>query len=297
MTEYIQFFDCYGHIISETPKTLPQYKIAFIPGKKQEYAAYELNRDGQYERQIVGPYPRALLHVMDRVRNINSNKFKIGWSRASERDADGDLTTRTYTLGGIETTTDSFVVWTVRYLDSQKWEVCYTPEPGTGVCVYVDRFSGCQLFMQNHVDGIIQRITELFAFGGGLPLYRYIADLALTQQIPLLGEHAIPELVERAINYSPSWTAKAGRIGRRFIKQSGTATNLSVPAGCVDWNVTQLTLLYRLSNGEIAWLVSKGHISPTMTGDELKEFIKAYTKDPEHLLYREYLFDTLGNPE
>ena len=133
------------------------------------------------------------------------------------------------------------------------------------------------------------RIIEFYRCNDRLALYKFVSDCFVNQTTSTFGWKPLADVVEETINYTSSWTSKAIRIGLDFIAFDGKSTTLARPVECaVDWNVTQLNHLCRLSKEEVAFLVGKGFLSPAMTGDEVWGVVKDYLEDPDRKLMNEF---------
>lgn len=298
MTDCVQFFSSEGTRVEKFPIFAPQYKVVqFFDGR---YKWYRLTKDCQYEEQGEGSYQAVLYELLVDCRRVNAKKLKLNWNTHPDlldasvvyehelKDGD-DGTTMYLTVDNKPCQTLAVAAWKI-VKEGQGWYAVYRQlDKGVWVQVFEENLYTCRQFLSNQLEGVRERLIELYRSNRGMGLYRFVATLNNLNTVSILGDTTLAEVVEGAINYTSSWTSKAIRVGSKCIVRDGTKSCIPRPTGTMpDWNVTQLTHLSRLEIGEIQFLVNKNLVTPVMSGDEVWEVVKDYLTDPDRKLMREY---------
>lgn len=285
MLDIVSYFTPEGYLLGELTSVIPQYKLAKIAGKPDRWAAFELTSNGDYSPLCSDTdYTEAVSQIVARATNINRKKTHINW-KSTSKDA-----TDTYATNGALTGTEAMTVWSIESVEDypELFRVMYHDGVSAPTAIFRDCLFGCQMFVKDPVNAVIERLVELYKMHMGLQLYRMIADLVAYKTIEMCSRGTLYDVVRIAINYSESWVRRAARIGGRFVNPDGRSTNL-IREGVYDWNVTQLGALMQLEDGEIDFLHNLGLITSVMSGEEVCTAVRDYLKDPDHKLRREYL--------
>lgn len=300
MTECVQFFNAEGMLVEKFTNIAPQYKI--VQFFDDHYKWYRLKKDCTYEELGEGNFKQAFYAVVREARRVNAARLRLNWSHnkdlleVSAKDRDEvepapDGKAIYCTVDGVQCFNSQVAVWKVT-LDpefSELFIVYRQLDHGVWVKVFTGPFYTCQKFCQDPRAAIIERLVELYRSNRAMGLYRFVANLEELNTMSILMGETIAELVEEAINYTASWTAKAIRVGVSCIKRDGRSSTLARPKECLsDWGVTQLCELCKLTPEEVQFLVDEVHLSPTMTGDEVTRLVHEYLTDPERTLMRAF---------
>lgn len=298
MTECVQYFSADGTRVETFPVFMPQYKVVqFLDGS---YKWYRLSKDGTYEELGSGSYQAAIYGVLSDSRRVNAKKPKVNWNTIPdlldcsvmyEHDLkDGKPGATMYlTVDNKPCQTLEVAAWKVTKEDKDWYTMCRQLDKGVWVKVYEGQLYTCRRFADNQLEGIRERMLELYRSNRGMGLYRYIATMSELNTVSVLGDTTLAKVVENCINYTKSWTTKAIRVGSKCIARDGRSSCVPRPEQLMpDWNVTQLESLCRLEMGEIQFLIKKEKISPVMSGHEVWQAVKDYLTDPERRLMREY---------
>lgn len=300
MTECVQFFNAEGMLVEKFTNLAPQYKI--VQFFDDHYKWYRLKKDCTYEQLGEGSFKQAFYAVVREARRVNSARLKLNWSHhrdlfdcsAKDRvevEPAPDGKAIYCTVDGVQCFNSQVAVWKIhRDEEFEELFVVYRQlDHGVWVKVFTADFYTCQQFCKDPRAAIIERLVELYRSNRSMALYRFVANLQEDNTMSVMMGETIADLVEEAINYTPSWTAKAIRVGTSCIARDGRSSTLPRPEDLLtDWCVTQLCELCKLSHDEVWFLVDSIHLSPVMTGEEVTKVVRDYLTDPERTLMRSY---------
>lgn len=285
MLDIVSYFTAEGYLLGKLTPKIPQYKMTKVAGKADQWAAFELTSNGTYEQLgTPGPYEDSVRNIVARATNINRKKIQRVWRASTKPDI------AAYAANGTPTDFTPMIVWSIQKSEDYPdlYQVMYHDGISAPTPIYCDCLFGCQMFVKEPMDAIIERLVELYNMHRGLGLYKMVSNLYVYQTVEMCSRSTLYEVVRTAINYSPSWVRRAVRIGTRFIQPDGRSTNLE-KTGVYDWNVTQLSGLMQLEDGEIKFLFDRDLISSIMNGADVCQVVRDYLQDPDHKLRREYL--------
>lgn len=296
MTDHVQFFNSEGVRVETFPVFAPQYKIVKLKGDC--YNWYRLTKDCTYELMSSGNYANAIHSVLNDCRRVNAKTIKANWH--NHVDAEDSVTLETQmregpvgsqmylTIDGKVCQTTSVAAWRITKVACE-WYIVERPwSDGGWKPVYEDVLFSCRELARDPRMALHDRLVELYRCNRGLGLYRCVAMLHEQDTADLFIDATLESIVQDAINYTRSWTARAIRVGSTCIQRDGRHSSLPLPEGCmIDWSVSQLTHLSRLSPTEVDFLISKQLIHPSNTGEEIHKVVKDYLTDYERKLMRE----------